>query len=85
MGQGRTSPPGGNTPTKVSAMFYKAVVQSVLLYGSETWNLTKTALARLKGFHIRAAYRMAKKISLVEDQTMCGSTPPPAMCSKSVE
>ena len=40
---------------------YKAVVQLVLLYGSETWNLTKTALAWLEGFHIRAAYRMAKK------------------------
>ena len=49
-----------NTPPKVSAKFYKAVVQSVLLYGSETWNLTKTAMARLDGFHIRAAYRMAK-------------------------
>jgi hypothetical protein len=50
-----------NTPPKVSAKFYKAVVQAALLYGSETWNLTKTALARLEGFHIRAAYRMAKK------------------------
>ena len=50
-----------NTPPKVSAMFYKVVVQLVLLYGSETWNLMKTAMARLEGFHIRAAYRMAKK------------------------
>jgi hypothetical protein len=50
-----------NTPPKVSTKFYKAVVQSVLLYGSETWNLTTTALSRLEGFHIRAAYRMAKK------------------------
>ncbi len=50
-----------NTPPKVSAKFYKAVVQSVLLYGSKTWNLTKTVLARLEGFHIRAAYRMAEK------------------------
>ncbi len=50
-----------NIPPKVSAMFYKAVVQLVLLYGSETWNLTQTALARLEGFHIRAAYRMAKE------------------------
>jgi hypothetical protein len=49
-----------NTPPKVSAMFYKAVVQLVLLYGSDSWNLTKTALAWLEGFHIRAAYRMAK-------------------------
>jgi esterase/lipase superfamily enzyme len=38
-----------NTPPKVSAMFYKAVVPSVLLYGSKTWNLTTTALVRLEG------------------------------------
>jgi hypothetical protein len=50
-----------NTLPKISAKFYKAVVQSVLLYGSETWNLTTTALAQLKGFHICAAYQMAEK------------------------
>jgi hypothetical protein len=50
-----------NTPPKVSAKFYKAVVQSVLLYDRKTWNLTTTALARLEGFHIRAANRMAEK------------------------
>ena len=50
-----------NTPPKVSAKFYKAVVQSVLLYGSKTWNLTQTAPARLEGFHIRATYQMAKE------------------------
>ncbi len=50
-----------NTPPKVSAKFYKAVMQSVLLYGSKTWNLTTTALVRLEGFHICAAYRMAEK------------------------
>ena len=51
---------GENAAPCVAAMFYKAVVQSVLLYGSETWNLTETVLARLEGFHIRAAYRMAR-------------------------
>jgi hypothetical protein len=50
-----------NTLPKVSAKFYKAVVQSVLLYGSKTWHLTTTALARLEGFHICAAYRMPEK------------------------
>jgi hypothetical protein len=45
----------------VAAKFYTAVVQAVLLYGSETWVLSTTALARLEGFHIRAAYRMAKQ------------------------
>jgi hypothetical protein len=51
---------GENTSPRVAAKFYKAVVQAVLLYGSETWNLTKAALARLEGFHICAAYKMAR-------------------------
>jgi hypothetical protein len=50
-----------NTPPNVSTKFYKAVVQSVLLYGSKTWNLTTTALVRLEGFCIRATFLMAKK------------------------
>ncbi len=49
-----------NTPPRISAKLYKAVVQSVLFYGSKTWNLSSTALAWLEGFHIHAAYRMAK-------------------------
>ena len=50
-----------NAPPRVSAKFYKAIVQSVLLYGSETWVLSPAVMARLEGFHIRAAYRMAKR------------------------
>jgi hypothetical protein len=50
-----------NTSPKLSTKFYRAVMQSVLLYGSKTWNLSTTALAQLEGFQIRAAYRMAKK------------------------
>jgi hypothetical protein len=41
-------------------MFYKAVVQSVLLYGSKIWNLTQAVLALLEGFHIPATYGMAR-------------------------
>jgi hypothetical protein len=53
--------PGENTAPRIAAKFYKAVVQAILLYGSETWNLTKSALARLEGFHVRAAYKMARE------------------------
>ena len=49
-----------NITPRVAAKFYKAVVQAVLLYGSETWSLTKAVLARLKRFHVQAAYRMAQ-------------------------
>jgi hypothetical protein len=43
-----------NAPPRVSPKFYKAIVQSVLLYESETWVLSPAAMARLEGFHIRA-------------------------------
>ena len=41
-----------NVTSRVAAKFYKAVVQAVLLYRSETWNLTKAVLAGLEGFHV---------------------------------
>ena len=50
-----------NVPPRIAAKFYKAVVQAVLLYGSETWVLSTAAIASLEGFHIHAAYRMAVK------------------------
>jgi hypothetical protein len=43
----------------VAAKFYMAVIQAILLYGSETWNLMGSALARLEGFHICVVFRMA--------------------------
>ena len=49
----------GTIAPRVKGMFYKAVVQSVLLFGSETWALTETSLRVLEGFHVRSAYRMA--------------------------
>ncbi len=52
---------GENVGHRIAAKIYKAVVQAVLLYGSKTWNLTKSTLAWLKGFHVRAAYKMARK------------------------
>jgi hypothetical protein len=39
-------------------VFYKATVQAVLLYGSETWNLSPSSVKHLEGFHIRATWRM---------------------------
>lgn len=35
----------------VSGMFYKAIVQAVLLYGSETWVITQPMMKALEGFH----------------------------------
>jgi hypothetical protein len=47
--------------TRVSGMFYKAVVQSVLLYGCETWTVTAQVLKVLEGFHHRVARRLSGK------------------------
>ncbi len=52
---------GENTAPRIAAKFHKAVVQAVLLYGSKTWNLTNSALARLERFHVCTAYKMARK------------------------
>jgi hypothetical protein len=48
-----------NALPKVCGVFYKATIQAVLLFGSETWNLALSGLACLEGFHLRAAWRMS--------------------------
>jgi hypothetical protein len=50
-----------NATPKTCGMFYKATVQAVLLYGSETWSLSPSSMKRLEGFHVRAAWRMSGK------------------------
>ena len=52
---------GENMTPRVCGMFFKAVVQAVLLYGSETWVLTESAMRCLEGFYYRAACRMARE------------------------
>ncbi len=52
---------GENTSPTVAAKFYLAVVQAVLLYDSKTWVISLQAMARLEGFHIRAAWLMAQR------------------------
>jgi hypothetical protein len=47
-------------PPTVAAKFYLAVVQAVLLYGSETWVTSPQVMAQLEGFHIRA-WRMTRR------------------------
>ncbi len=50
-----------NATPKMYGMFYKATVQAVLLYGSETWSLSPLSMKCLEGFHIRAEWRMSSK------------------------
>ena len=42
---------------RICGIFYKATVQAILLFGSESWNLTLSALKCLEGFHIRVDRR----------------------------
>ena len=48
---------------RAMAMFYKAVVQSVLLFGSETWVITDRMMDALRGFHHRAARRITGMVA----------------------
>jgi exonuclease III len=49
------------TYPKAMATFYKAIVQSVLLYGSESWVLTKEMVRKLQSFHHRCARYLARE------------------------
>jgi hypothetical protein len=51
---GRVLSSEGASPRAMGS-FYKVVVQSVLLYGSESWVLSKAMMKKLKSFHNRIA------------------------------
>jgi hypothetical protein len=51
-----------NASPKVCGVFYIAIIQAVLLFGSEMWKLSPLSLKSLEGFHIRAARRMGGKM-----------------------
>jgi hypothetical protein len=51
-------------------IFYKVIVQSVLLYGSESWVITKSKMVQLRSFHRRCArYITRTHIRQEEDGT----------------
>ena len=47
-----------DVPAPVAGMFFRVVVEAVLLYGSETWSLPPTAMRCLEGFQVEAARRL---------------------------
>ena len=53
--------------TKAREMMYKAVVQAVLLYGSEIWVVTDEMMAVLEGFHHSIGRRIAGMTEQRED------------------
>ncbi len=50
-----------NATPKMCGMFYKATMQAVLLYGSETWSLSLPSMKFLESFHICTAWEMLGK------------------------
>jgi hypothetical protein len=59
-----------NASPRACSVFYKATVQSILMFGSKTWNLSLVSLKSLEGFHKWAAWRMAgKRLQKLPDGT----------------
>ena len=44
---------------RISGKFYKAVIQTVLLYGCETWTISNQMISTLESFH----HKMARQIT----------------------
>ncbi len=51
---------GENASPCVCSKFFKSILQSVLLYCRETWNIVPALLARLEGLQLRCAYEIKK-------------------------
>ena len=45
-------------------MFYRTVVQSVLLFGAETWVFSKAMSRKLEGFHVGFLQRITRQRSV---------------------
>jgi hypothetical protein len=55
---------------RVMGYFYKAIIQTELLYGSESWTLTGRMIGKLRSFHHRVArYITGRHIKELEDGT----------------
>ena len=56
--------------SRARGYFYKAIIQAVLLYGSESWTLSERTLKLFRSFHSRVArYLTGRHIRQLEDGT----------------
>jgi len=53
---------------RIMGLFYKATIQSVLLYGAETWTLTQPLLRMLTSFHHRCARYLARMENTLDEK-----------------
>ena len=59
-----------NSNPKVLAVFYKVIIQSILLYGSESWVISNIMIQRLNAFHRRCArFITGRHIRMLDDET----------------
>ena len=56
---------------QVSAMFYRAVVQSVLLFGVETWVLSEAMSRQLEGVHVDLLRRITRQGEMRQKDGKC--------------
>ena len=56
------------SPIKAQAMIYKALVQAVLLYGSEIWVVTHAMITVIEGFH----HRISRCIAVIKSRKCNG-------------
>ena len=56
-------------PAKAAGMFYKAIVQAVLLYGSETWVVDPPMLNVLESFHNRVVRKITGRMAYLDGDT----------------
>jgi hypothetical protein len=60
----------GASPRVMGYFYKKVIIQTVLLYGSESWTLTGRMIGRLRSFHHRVAqYITGRHIKELEDGT----------------
>ena len=57
--KGSQEPDGASVDTM--GRFYRTVIQQTLLFGAETWVLSKRAQSRLERFHVRCARGIAHR------------------------
>ena len=61
---------GTTGSAQICGYFYMAIVQAVLLYGSETWTLSESMLKQVESFHRRIArYLIGRHIRQFKDGT----------------
>ena len=60
-------------------LFYRAVIQTMLLYGCESWVITEAMYDVLEGLDHRAAHRLTNILPYKQLKAMTGSIHPPRM------